>query len=56
MLELLKRYRELIVVAVLLVLPLGTFLANARAPEERTAFDRAVLAATRPWRRRLAGR
>ncbi len=48
MLEQLKRYRELIVIAVLLVLPLGTFLANARAPEERTALDRAVLAATRP--------
>jgi rod shape-determining protein MreC len=47
-LEQLKRYRELIVVAVLLVLPLGVFLANARAPEERTAFDRVVLAATRP--------
>lgn len=48
MLEQLKRYRELIVVAVLLVLPLGTFLANARAPEERTALDRVVLVATRP--------
>ena len=48
MLELLKRYRELIVVAVLLVLPLGVFFANARAPEQRTAVDRAVLAATRP--------
>ncbi len=48
MFEQLKRYRELIVIAVLLVLPLGTFLANARAPEERTALDRAVLAATRP--------
>ena len=48
MLGQLKRYRELIAVAVLLVLPLGTFLANARAPEERTALDRVVLAATRP--------
>lgn len=48
MLGQLKRYRELIVVAVLLVLPLGTFLANARAPEERSALDRVVLAATRP--------
>lgn len=48
MLELLKRYRELIVVAALLVLPLGVFFAHARSPEERTAVDRAVLAATRP--------
>lgn len=48
MLELLKRYREFIVVAVLLMLPLGVFFANARAPEQRTALDRAVVAATRP--------
>jgi rod shape-determining protein MreC len=47
-LELLKRYRELIVVAVLLVLPLGVFFAHVRTPGERTAVDRAVLAATRP--------
>jgi rod shape-determining protein MreC len=47
-LELLKRYRELIVVAVLLVLPLGVFFANARSPEQRTALDRAVVSATRP--------
>ncbi|HEU4382776.1 MAG TPA: rod shape-determining protein MreC [Anaeromyxobacteraceae bacterium] len=48
MLELLRRYREYIVVAVLLVLPLGVFFAHARTPEERTAFDRAVMVATRP--------
>jgi rod shape-determining protein MreC len=47
-LGLLKRYRELIVVAALLVLPLGVFFAHARSPEERTALDRAVLAVTRP--------
>jgi rod shape-determining protein MreC len=47
-LELLRRYRELIVVAALLVLPLGVFFVHARSPEERTALDRAVLAATRP--------
>jgi len=46
--ELLKRYRELIVVAALLVLPLGVFFAHARSPEDRTVVDRAVLAATRP--------
>lgn len=48
MLELLKRYRELIVIAALLVLPLGVFFAHARSPGDRTAVDRAVLAVTRP--------
>ena len=54
MLELLKRYRELIVVAVLLMLPLGVFFAHARSPEERTAVDRAVLAVTRPLEKAIA--
>ncbi len=48
MLELLRRYRELIVVAALLVLPLGVFFVHARSPEQRTVVDRAVLAVTRP--------
>jgi len=47
-LELLKRYRELILVAVLLVLPLGVFFARAKRPAERSALDRAVVWATAP--------
>jgi rod shape-determining protein MreC len=39
---LLKRYRELILVAVLLVVPLGVFFAHAKQPAERSRFDRAV--------------
>jgi rod shape-determining protein MreC len=40
---LLKRYRELILVAVLLVVPLGVFFAHAKQPAERSRFDRAVV-------------
>jgi rod shape-determining protein MreC len=42
-LGLIKRYRELILVAVLLVVPLGIFFAHAKRPSERTRFDRAVV-------------
>jgi rod shape-determining protein MreC len=40
---LLKRYRELILVAVLLLVPLGVFFAHANAPAERSRLDRAVV-------------
>jgi len=40
---LLKRYRELILVAVLLLVPLGVFFAHAKAPAERSRLDRAVV-------------
>jgi rod shape-determining protein MreC len=40
---LLKRYRELILVAVLLIVPLGVFLAHAKRPSERSRLDRAVV-------------
>jgi rod shape-determining protein MreC len=40
---LLKRYRELIVVAVLLVVPLGLYFAHAKHPSERSRLDRALL-------------
>ncbi len=43
MLTLLKRYRELILVAVLLVVPLGVFFAHAKRPSERSRLDRAVV-------------
>jgi rod shape-determining protein MreC len=45
---LLKRYRELILVAFLLVVPLGVFFAHARQPSERSRLDRVILAATGP--------
>ncbi len=43
MFALLKRYRELILVAVLLLVPLGVFFAHAKAPAERSRVDRAVV-------------
>lgn len=48
MVGLLKRYRELVVVALLLVVPLGVYLAHAKHPSERTRLDRAILAVTHP--------
>jgi rod shape-determining protein MreC len=45
---LLKRYRELLLVAVLLVLPLGVFFAHAKRPADQIGLDRVVLAATGP--------
>jgi rod shape-determining protein MreC len=42
-LGLIKRYRDLILVAALLVVPLGIFFAHAKAPPERTRLDRAVV-------------
>jgi rod shape-determining protein MreC len=42
-LALLKRYRELILVAVLLLVPLGVFFAHAKRPGERSRLDRAVV-------------
>ncbi|HET7825724.1 MAG TPA: rod shape-determining protein MreC [Anaeromyxobacter sp.] len=43
MFALLKRYRELILVAVLLLVPLGVFFAHAKQPPERSALDRAIV-------------
>jgi rod shape-determining protein MreC len=45
---LLKRYRELILVAFLLVVPLGVFFAHAKQPSERSRLDRVILSATGP--------
>jgi rod shape-determining protein MreC len=42
-LALLKRYRELILVAVLLLVPLGVFFAHAKRPAERSRLDRAIV-------------
>lgn len=43
MFALLKRYRELILVAVLLLVPLGVFFAHAKRPAERSGLDRAIV-------------
>jgi rod shape-determining protein MreC len=51
---LLKRYRELILVAVLLLVPLGVFFAHAKAPTERSRLDRVVLWLTTPAERVVA--
>jgi len=48
---LLRRYRELILVAVLLVVPLGVYFAHARKPSERSRLDRAILWLTTPVQR-----
>ena len=45
---LLKRYRELILVALLLVLPLGVYFSHAKHPSERSRLDRVIMALTGP--------
>jgi rod shape-determining protein MreC len=47
-LALLRRYRELILVAVLLLFPLAVFFAHAKRPAELSRVDRLLLAATAP--------
>jgi rod shape-determining protein MreC len=51
---LLKRYRDLIVVGVLLFIPLVVFFAHAKHPSERTGFDRVILAVTAPMEKGVA--
>jgi rod shape-determining protein MreC len=51
LLKLLKRFREVIFVAVLAVVPLGVFFAHARHPSDRTVLDRLVLTVTSPLER-----
>jgi rod shape-determining protein MreC len=53
-LGLIKRYRELILVAVLLVVPLGIFFAHAKRPSERTRFDRGVVWVVSPLEKVVA--
>ncbi len=54
MLALLKRYRELLIVAGLLLLPLVVFFAHAKRTSEVSRLDRVVLAATRPVEKALS--
>jgi rod shape-determining protein MreC len=53
-LQLLKRYRELILVVLLLLVPLGVFFARSKKPAERTAADRAVVWVTAPIEKAVA--
>jgi rod shape-determining protein MreC len=50
-LALLKRYRELLLVAALLLVPLGVFFAHAKNPVDRSPVDRAILWLTTPVER-----
>jgi rod shape-determining protein MreC len=54
LLALIRRYRELILVAALLLVPLGVYVAHAKAPVERSRVDRIVLAVTSPLERLLS--
>ena len=54
MLQLLKRYRELILVVVLLLVPLGVFFARSKKPTERSVVDRAVVWLTAPIEKAVA--
>lgn len=54
MLALIKRYRELFAIGVLLVLPLITYLAHSKGGRDLNPVDRAVIAATTPIQRALA--
>jgi rod shape-determining protein MreC len=47
-LALLKRYRELILVAVLVLFPLAVYFAHAKRPAERSRVDQLILSATAP--------
>jgi len=50
-LQLLRRYREILAIAVALVLPFVVWMAHARHPGERSAVDRAVVRMARPVER-----
>ncbi|HSN13215.1 MAG TPA: rod shape-determining protein MreC [Anaeromyxobacteraceae bacterium] len=54
MLALIRRYRELILVAALLLVPLGVYVAQAKAPGDRSRVDRVVLVITSPLERLLS--
>jgi len=51
---LLKRYRELILVALLLVVPLGVYFSHAKHASERSRLDRIILVATGPIEKGIA--
>jgi len=54
LLALIRRYRELILAAALLLVPLAVYVAHAKAPVERSRVDRVVLVIASPLERILA--
>lgn len=54
MLALIRRFRELILVAALLLVSLGVYVAHAKVPSERSRVDRVVLGITSPLERLLS--
>ncbi|HLM48386.1 MAG TPA: rod shape-determining protein MreC, partial [Myxococcaceae bacterium] len=55
MLSLLKRYRTLLIVGVLLLYPFGAFLTTGRRGRDPNFVDRAVIGMTAPLQRGLIG-
>jgi rod shape-determining protein MreC len=53
-LGLLKRFRDLLVVAALVAVPLATYFAHARRPSERSRVDRFIVTLTTPIERGIA--
>jgi rod shape-determining protein MreC len=51
---LLKRFRDLLLVAALLVVPLGVYFANVKRPTERSRLDRFIVKTTAPIERGIA--
>jgi rod shape-determining protein MreC len=51
---LLKRFRDLVLVAALLLVPLGVYFAHAKRPSERSRLDQLVIAVTAPIERGVA--
>ncbi|HET7754696.1 MAG TPA: rod shape-determining protein MreC [Anaeromyxobacteraceae bacterium] len=54
MFSLLKRFRDLALVAALLLVPLGVYFAHARRPSERSRLDRFFIVLTAPVERGVA--
>ena len=54
MLGLLKRFRDLLLLAALLVVPLAVYFAHAKRPSERSRVDRFVVSLTSPVERGVA--
>jgi rod shape-determining protein MreC len=51
---LLKRFRDLVLVAALLLVPLGVYFAHAKRPSERSRLDQLVIRVTAPIERGVA--
>lgn len=54
MFQLLKRFRDVALIAALLLVPLGVYFAHARSPSERSRLDRFFIVVTAPVERGVA--